>query len=102
MTQMPRLRNIKQCLAWLKELDPDLPLTEHTLRILVAQGILPHVKNGKRILIDLDVLPGAIAKWAEAEQQNSLDVRDIKNKKPLSAVERANTGGRYGQVRALG
>ena len=103
MSQMPKLRNINQCHAWLLENDPDLPMTVSMLRKLVTEGSIPSVRSGRKILIDLNVLPVAISDWVKAEQERSAEITKKPEKsKPVSAVERASGGGKYGQIRTFG
>lgn len=102
MSEMPKLRTIEQCHAWLKESDPDLPVTIGMLRKLVSEGTIPCVRNGRKILVDLNILPGAIANWATSKQEEGVTViRAVDNSKPISAAERAASSGKYGQIRAF-
>lgn len=53
---MPRVRTINEAAQHLKALDSGCRITAWTIRGLVKNGTLPHVRIGNRILINLDVL----------------------------------------------
>lgn len=101
MQTMPKLRNIEQCHKWLKENDPESPITSRMLRDMVASGVIPHVRHGRKLLIDLDVLPESLADWARKGEGAQRETIIAVSEKPLPATERASAGGKYGQVRAF-
>jgi len=53
---MPRMRLLKEAYAEIKETDPNTALTMYTLRRMVLSGIIPHLRVGSRILINMDTL----------------------------------------------
>lgn len=53
---MPRMRTIKETIQHIKATDPGTALTEHALRGMVNTGKIPHVKAGRKILLDVDRL----------------------------------------------
>ena len=58
---MPRMRTIKEAIQHIKETDPDTAFTEHALRGMVNTGQIPHVKAGRKILLDIDRLEGYLS-----------------------------------------
>ncbi|MBQ6153829.1 MAG: helix-turn-helix domain-containing protein [Ruminococcus sp.] len=52
----PRMRTVKEAAQELKALDSHTAVTEYHIRRLALQGVLPKVKAGKKILINLDTL----------------------------------------------
>ena len=55
---IPRMRTIPECVAMLKELDPETAITITALRNMVKRGKIPAVPVGvgKRQLINFDML----------------------------------------------
>lgn len=53
---MPKMRTIQEAAAEIKERDPNTAITPYAIRQMVLNGNLPHVKAGKKYLINLDVL----------------------------------------------
>lgn len=53
---MPRWRNISVSYNELLELDPNTAITITGLRRLVNDGDIPHIRIGRKILLDLDNL----------------------------------------------
>lgn len=53
---MPRMRTITEAAAELKSADEHTALTPHAIRQLILSGSLPHIKVGKKYLINMDVL----------------------------------------------
>ena len=51
-----RLRTIKQCLAYIKELDADTAVTEHFIRTLCRSGKVLYYASGSKSLVSLDSL----------------------------------------------
>ena len=54
--EAPRMRTIKEAMAWIMETDPNTSITPHALRRLIVSGELPHVMIGRKYLINLDTL----------------------------------------------
>lgn len=52
----PRMRTIKKAIAELKTADPETDFSEGRLRKMIASGEVPAMKQGKRYLVDLNVL----------------------------------------------
>ncbi len=53
---MGRLRTINEAHKYLKEQDPGTSVTPYFLRSLVYDGVIPHIKAGKKFLIGIDSL----------------------------------------------
>ena len=53
---IPRMRTVRQCVAYIKEHDPDTAVGEYYIRGLIAQNLLPVLKAGRKNLINLDSL----------------------------------------------
>lgn len=53
---MPRMRTISEAAAELKQADPNTAITPHAVRKLVLTGEVPHIKAGKKRLINMDIL----------------------------------------------
>lgn len=54
--QIPRMRTVSEAIQELKALDPSTAMTPYHIRRLCLNGVLPTVKAGKKILLDLDTL----------------------------------------------
>ena len=54
--KLPRMRTIAEASEELKALDPHTAMTPYHIRRLCLDGILPTVKAGKKILLNLDTL----------------------------------------------
>lgn len=54
--KLPRMRTIKEAVAELKAIDEHTAITEYHIRQLALSGVLPRVKAGKKLLINLDLL----------------------------------------------
>lgn len=52
----PRMRTAPGALAELKKEDPGCQVTEHYIRQLIRQGVIPSVPCGVKKLIDVDKL----------------------------------------------
>ncbi len=50
------MRTITEAAAELKLADEHTALTAHAIRQLILSGSLPHIKAGKKYLINMDVL----------------------------------------------
>lgn len=53
---LPRMRGIKEALEEIKALDPETALTYTALRRFVLTGKIPHIKAGRKYLINMDAL----------------------------------------------
>lgn len=51
-----RMRTIKQCFEYFKEVDPESSISEYYLRSLVKQNKIAYFKTGSKFLINLDKL----------------------------------------------
>ncbi len=54
--RVSRIRTIKQCLAYIKELDADTAVTEHFIRTLCHSGKVLYYASGNKSLVSLDSL----------------------------------------------
>lgn len=55
-THIPRMRTINEAADELKALDPRTAMSPYHIRRLCLDGVLPTVKAGKKILLNLDAL----------------------------------------------
>lgn len=53
---LPRMRTIKEAAQEIKEQDEHTALTQWRIRELVLSGVLPSVRAGNKILLNLDTL----------------------------------------------
>ena len=53
---LPRMRTIKEAAEEIKLTDPQSAIKEYFIRDLVASGQIPHIRAGRKILINLDKL----------------------------------------------
>ncbi len=53
---IPRMRTVNEAAQELKALDPHTAMTPYHIRRLCLDGVLPTVKAGKKILLNLDTL----------------------------------------------
>ncbi len=53
---VPRMRTIKEAMQELKELDPHTAMREYHIRDLVNNNKIPHVRAGRKILVNFDGL----------------------------------------------
>lgn len=58
---MLTLRAPKKCAEHFRRLDPDTAVTEHYIRRLVANGDIPSIRNGTKILIAVEDVEAFIA-----------------------------------------
>lgn len=56
MSNVPRIRSIRDTEKMFKEMDPETEITECTLRTMIAEGTIPAFKTGKKYLINVDLL----------------------------------------------
>lgn len=55
-TIKPRMRTIDAAIRELKEADPETAITKYYLRQLIVTNQIPHVKAGKKYLLDMRLL----------------------------------------------
>jgi hypothetical protein len=53
---MTRMRTLTETINHIKQTDPETAVTANALRRMVICGQVPHIKAGKKYLIDLDTL----------------------------------------------
>ena len=53
---MPKIRTIQEAYNELKKSDPETAVTPHAIRQMILSGVLPHIKAGKKYLINMSVL----------------------------------------------
>ena len=53
---MPRMRTIQEAYNELKRTDSETAVTPHAIRQLVLSGTIPHIKAGKKYLINMQTL----------------------------------------------
>ncbi len=53
---LPRMRTVPEAATEIKAADPNTAITEYHIRQLALQGVLPRVKAGRKLLINLDTL----------------------------------------------
>lgn len=63
MSEIPRMRTIKQAINELKSTDTETAFTETALRRAISSGDIPHLKAGNKILVNLD----AVEKYLSGE-----------------------------------
>lgn len=54
--RMPRMRTVTEAISEIKQIDPHTAMTKYHIRRLCLDGVLPAVKAGKKLLINLDTL----------------------------------------------
>lgn len=54
--RLPRMRTITEAAAEIKQLDSHTAITPYHIRRLCLEGVIPTVKAGKKILLNLDTL----------------------------------------------
>ena len=54
MSNVPRIRSIRETAKFFKKMDPETQLTENTIRIMVSNGVIPAFKTGKKYLINVE------------------------------------------------
>lgn len=55
-SNIPRMRTVHEAAAELRQLDSGTAVTEHHIRQLAINNVIPRVKAGKKYLINLDAL----------------------------------------------
>lgn len=53
---LPRMRTIKEAAEEIRLSDPQSAVREYFIRDLVVSGQIPHIRAGRKILINLDAL----------------------------------------------
>ncbi len=53
---MPRMRTIPEAAAELRKVDPNTAVTPYAIKQMVLNGEIPHIKAGKKRLINMDIL----------------------------------------------
>lgn len=53
---LPRMRTVSEAAAEIKAADPNTAITEYHIRQLALSGVLPRIKAGRKLLINLDAL----------------------------------------------
>lgn len=53
---VPRMRGLREAVNELHEIDSGCALSFYALRCLVLSGVIPCVRIGRRILVDMDTL----------------------------------------------
>jgi len=80
---MGRLRTINEAHKFLTEQDPGTSVTRYFLRSLVYEGVIPHIKAGKKFLIDIDSLEEQLsARLASLKSPEAPAIRGIQ---PISS-----------------
>ena len=54
--RVPRMRTINEAAEELRQLDPHTAMTPYHIRRLCLDGVIPTVKAGKKLLLNLDLL----------------------------------------------
>jgi excisionase family DNA binding protein len=58
---LPRMRTAPAYVAECKAEDPQTPVNVHYVRQLIALGVIPYVKAGKKFLINADAVDAYLA-----------------------------------------
>lgn len=66
--KIPRMRTAAKIVAEIKALDPSTGITEHYIRQLVRDGIIPVAWAGKKALINLDDVLALMYKGTEPHE----------------------------------
>ena len=53
---MKRIRTIDQAYDEIKRQDPETAISRYLVRAMINDGTVPSIKNGKKKLVDVDVL----------------------------------------------
>lgn len=53
---IPKMRTVSEAAAEIKQLDPHTAITPYHVRRLCLEGVVPTVRAGKKILLNLDTL----------------------------------------------
>ena len=68
---VPRMRTIKEAMQELKELDPLTAMREYHIRDLVNNNKIPHVRAGRKILVNFDGLLKYLEQSEPSEPQET-------------------------------
>lgn len=68
MSNLPRMRTVRECLKQLHEDDPDTAISEHFVRRLAKTGKIPTLFAGNRTLLNYDALCDFLAEGEPAQQ----------------------------------
>ena len=106
MSSIPKMRGINECYEWLKKQDPETQITKWCFRNLVNKGIIPSSRSGRCILINQDMLPEYLSRWAENMEKEAEAIREQaeagkEQMLPRASAEQLSHSGRYGQIRAI-
>lgn len=80
MNNVPRMRTLPECIAMLKELDPDTAVTLTALRRKVKCGELPSVEVGSKKLVNFDILLESLCVSVPAPISETGKIRRIDEK----------------------
>ena len=53
---MLRMRTITEAAAEIKKVDPNTAVTPYAIKQMVLSGEIPHIKAGKKRLVNMDIL----------------------------------------------
>lgn len=56
ITAIPKMRTVNEAAQELKQLDPHTAMSPYHIRRLCLDGVLPTVRAGKKLLLDLNLL----------------------------------------------
>lgn len=56
ITAIPKMRTVNEAAQELKQLDPNTAMSPYHIRRLCLDGVLPTVRAGKKLLLDLNLL----------------------------------------------
>ena len=70
---MVRIRSIYEAYQMLRTDDPDTRVTVSLIRRLVADGALPSIRAGRKIMINYDTLLAYLSSPCKAEPQAEVD-----------------------------
>lgn len=56
ITTIPKMRTVNEAAQELKQLDPNTAMSPYHIRRLCLDGVLPTVRAGKKLLLDLNLL----------------------------------------------
>lgn len=80
---MVRVRSLQEAYLMLKEDDPDTRVTVHLLRRLVADGTIPSIRAGRRIMLNYDTLIEYLSASYKADAQEEPEPSTIR---PVSVL----------------
>lgn len=74
---LPRMRTIKEAAEEIKLTDPQSAVKEYFIRDLVVSGQIPHIRAGRKILINLDKLFEYLQEGREPLPMEVLGIRKV-------------------------